>query len=126
MAAMIVSAIRPTDPEWTRERQLLLPLGSGHERKERPRRRSRRGGEDSIELSPQLELLLLEEVLERIWHEVALPTTRSRSPWGRSALAALLGDRLAAAVTGTERRSLLHAPRTFADFQLLAEALSLH
>lgn len=128
---MIVSPVQMTNPEWNRQRALMVPswlIESEHpEERSRRRRRGRRRGADQFELSPQLERLLVEEALDRLWKEIALPPTPPSLDWGRAALGALLGGQLAGAVREADRRSQHHSlPRTYADFSSLVEAFSLH
>lgn len=96
---------------------LKVPTWSGEERRER---RSRRGPQDECELSQAVQVLLVEEALQQIWSELAWPVVRRRVDWGRTALGALLGKALAAEML---RRA--YVPKTFGDFQSLAEAFSL-
>ncbi len=119
---MLVSAIGKTDPEWTRDRLLKVPVWAlQDEEPEERRRRSRRQPGDSVEMSLELRMLLVEEVLDSIWTELSWqPVTRIRHDWGRTALGALLGKVLAAELL---RRA--YVPKTFGDFQSLARAYSL-
>ena len=119
---MIVSLIRESLPDWMQERQLPLPVCH-----DRPRRRKREQSQrDRCDLTPQLVSLLLAEELQRIWEQTVLPREKSHVDWGRCALTQFLGAKLGQVVSEAERRSLLYVPKTFADFQQLAEAFSLH
>lgn len=119
---MIVSAIGKTDPEWTRDRLLKVPVWAleDEEPHERRRRRTRRRRGDSVDVSLELRMILAEEALNALWSELSWPVTRIRLDWGRTALGALLGKALAAEML---RRA--HVPKTFSDFQSLAQAYSL-
>ncbi|MCE7870230.1 hypothetical protein DYH09_07610 [bacterium CPR1] len=127
---MIVSPVQMTSPEWNRQRALMVPswlIESEPSEERSRRRRGRRRGADQFDLSPQLQHLLVEEALDRLWKEIALPPTPPSLDWGRAALGALLGSQLAGAVREADRRSQHHfLPRTYADFSSLVEAFSLH